>query len=89
MPCRYGKNQKEQFGVLNAHVISDFVFLNPTALPLHELLHNEAAHSITCIPLFGVRLDDNTAVHRRSMVVLMFTGVVGVNSVSHITANQE
>ena len=70
--------------IRNSHVIADFVLLHLTALLLHQLLDDKASNGVTSVPLLGIGLDHNTTIHRWGMVLLVFAGVVGMDSVTHI-----
>lgn len=73
----------------NAHVVPNFVLLDFSALPLNQLFDNKAANSIAGVSLLRVGFNDDTTIHSGSVIILVFAGVVGMNSVSHVTAYKE
>ena len=73
----------------HSHVVANFEFLNFAALPFDELLDNEGTDCVRSVSLFSVRLDDDSAVHLRTMVVLVFGSVVGMEGMSHVCRDQE
>lgn len=70
----------------NAHVVPNFVLLDLSALLLDQLLDNEAANGIAGVSLLRVGFNDNTTIHSGSVIILVFAGVVGMNSMSHVAA---
>ena len=71
------------------HVVANLEFLDLTALLLDEFLDDKAADGVAGVALTRVRLDDDTAVHPRRMVLLVLRAVVRVDGVADIGADQE
>ena len=71
------------------HVVANLEFLDLTALLLDEFLDDKAADGVAGVALTRVRLNDDTAVHPRRMVLLVLRAVVRVDGVAHVAADEE
>ena len=72
-----------------AHVVADLILLHLPTLLLNQLLDDEAADGVARIALLRVRLDDHAPVDERRVVVLVPAGVVRVDGVAHVAADEE
>mmetsp|Transcript_24679 Transcript_24679/g.62500 ORF Transcript_24679/g.62500 Transcript_24679/m.62500 type:complete len:252 (-) Transcript_24679:818-1573(-) len=85
---RLGGNDRAD-GAAAWAVVAHYKLLAPHVCPPRELPHDETRGGGRCVPLVAVGLDDCALVEEGRVVSLVLGGVVGVDGVRDIGADQE
>ena len=74
---------------INLHIISTSKFLYLTTFSFNKLFDNEWWNGISGISLLYVGFNNNSTIHDWSVILFVLRWIVRMESMSHITRNQE